>query len=379
MLSRRDFSKWNFLLGEGAIGVQGRIVAILLGMFVLLGGLLYFLNYRVSVILSRSDDLSYLINLSGRQRMLSQSLVNHYLLSEQGVNPEVEQFDSVSTLFDVSHDLLLQSNMMLETDQKGLDQLNALFDEIEIDRKELKDAILLDTIAVAGLLQLEEHFIEQMDAITFQYQRINETNLNRVSTAVQYSTVIFVITLLLVGILFYFAVNRLILAYVQNLERLKDVKMKLIQTEKMASIGRLSGGLAHEINNAMNFVQNGVLILKENLSNALPDLQTLKKVDKESLRTQYPNLKSEKDPAEKFEQTIGRVNQMIEYIQEGSHRTTQIIKGLGIYAKSGRGIKSEIDLNAEVASCVRTLLTDIPESPLDVQLLPEPLLLLGDA
>ena len=60
------------------------------------------------------------------------------------------------------------------------------------------------------------------------------------------------------------------------LEKLKSTQSQLIQSEKMASLGQLTAGIAHEINNPVNFIYAGIAGLKKNL-NAL--MQIVKKYD----------------------------------------------------------------------------------------------------
>jgi signal transduction histidine kinase len=47
-----------------------------------------------------------------------------------------------------------------------------------------------------------------------------------------------------------------------TLEHLKDTEAQLVQSEKMASLGRLSAGLIHEINNPLNFAKTGLYLLR---------------------------------------------------------------------------------------------------------------------
>src|SRR5437899_2616426 len=47
------------------------------------------------------------------------------------------------------------------------------------------------------------------------------------------------------------------------LEQLKDTETQLVQTEKLASLGRMSAGIIHEINNPLNFATTGLYLLRD--------------------------------------------------------------------------------------------------------------------
>lgn len=64
-----------------------------------------------------------------------------------------------------------------------------------------------------------------------------------------------------------------------TLQRLRDTEAQLTQSEKLASIGRLSAGIVHEINNPLNFVKSAVFLLRKKTKNLPPEsVQTMNEV-----------------------------------------------------------------------------------------------------
>jgi signal transduction histidine kinase len=57
-----------------------------------------------------------------------------------------------------------------------------------------------------------------------------------------------------------------------TLEQLKDTEIQLVQSEKLASLGRMSVGIIHEINNPLNFAKTGLYTLRK-LGNSLAELE----------------------------------------------------------------------------------------------------------
>ncbi|HRJ08844.1 MAG TPA: ATP-binding protein [Prosthecobacter sp.] len=57
-----------------------------------------------------------------------------------------------------------------------------------------------------------------------------------------------------------------------TLRRLRETEAQLTQSEKLASIGRLSAGIVHEINNPLNFVKSAVFLLKKKTAQMPPEL-----------------------------------------------------------------------------------------------------------
>jgi signal transduction histidine kinase len=87
------------------------------------------------------------------------------------------------------------------------------------------------------------------------------------------------------------------------LENLKNAQEQLIESEKMASIGILTAGVAHEINNPINFISNGVEAIEISLFKMHPET-------KQSLQ------------------------HLFDAINLGIKRSSDIVKSLGIYSRS---------------------------------------------
>src|SRR5437868_10889358 len=58
-----------------------------------------------------------------------------------------------------------------------------------------------------------------------------------------------------------------------TIEQLKDTETQLVQTEKLASLGRMSAGIIHEINNPLNFATTGLYTLRNKGKYLAPEQQ----------------------------------------------------------------------------------------------------------
>jgi C4-dicarboxylate-specific signal transduction histidine kinase len=56
-----------------------------------------------------------------------------------------------------------------------------------------------------------------------------------------------------------------------TLEQLKDTESQLLQSEKLASLGRMSAGIIHEVNNPLGFAQTGLYILRKKADSLAPE------------------------------------------------------------------------------------------------------------
>ncbi|MBW3544365.1 MAG: GAF domain-containing protein, partial [Bacteroidetes bacterium] len=113
-----------------------------------------------------------------------------------------------------------------------------------------------------------------------------------------------------------------------TLNHLKQTQMQLVQSEKMASLGQLTAGVAHEINNPINFVSAGIDSLSvswEELFRLLEQYNALapEQCNAEQLQA-IEKLKQELDIAYLLEE----IPQLLTSVKAGAQRTTEIVKSL---------------------------------------------------
>ncbi|MFT5616852.1 MAG: signal transduction histidine kinase [Arenicella sp.] len=139
----------------------------------------------------------------------------------------------------------------------------------------------------------------------------------------------------------------------QNVEALKLAQEKLIQAEKMSSLGQMVAGVAHEINNPINFISGGVQSLRmiaEEIVEVLEQYGTLKLDDteellKEKLRA-INTLKEELD----FEEAPKDIIDLLSDIEIGADRAAEIVSGLRDFSRKGADKKQLADIHKGINS-----------------------------
>ena len=113
---------------------------------------------------------------------------------------------------------------------------------------------------------------------------------------------------------------------VKQKNQLEKSQSQLVQSEKMASLGQLTAGIAHEINNPVSFTRNSSFALGQ-------DVKDIKQLIEKYRELIGKNKQDEKEieAVEKnldYEFLLKEIDQSIKYIQEGTKRTSDIVKGL---------------------------------------------------
>ena len=111
-------------------------------------------------------------------------------------------------------------------------------------------------------------------------------------------------------------------------EQLKSAQSKLVESEKMASLGVLTAGVAHEINNPVNFISAGIESLNDNYQEIKNALLTISQ--SVSIHTYDERLKRIDKSLKELDLDIllPEMEDLIGSIKSGASRTTEIVKGL---------------------------------------------------
>ena len=120
-----------------------------------------------------------------------------------------------------------------------------------------------------------------------------------------------------------------------SLERLKAAQANLVQSEKMASLGQLTAGIAHEIKNPLNFVNNFAML-------SVDLLGELKDVAGPALATLDEDKRAELD--ETMELLTGNLGKIAEH----GKRADGIVKSMLSHSRGGTGDWAPSDINALV-------------------------------
>jgi PAS domain S-box-containing protein len=137
-------------------------------------------------------------------------------------------------------------------------------------------------------------------------------------------------------------------------EALKLAQSRMVQTEKLASLGQLVAGVAHEINNPLAFVSNNIAVLERDLTEFVVLVGLYRQqhqsagADRLALDTRIREQSEQLD----VDYCLENLPRIIERTREGLRRIERIVKDLRLFARVDEGEWNHVDLNPGIESSV---------------------------
>jgi signal transduction histidine kinase len=138
---------------------------------------------------------------------------------------------------------------------------------------------------------------------------------------------------------------------------LQNAQSMLVQREKMAALGQMTAGVAHELNNPLAYVKNNHYLLTQGVGDLL-ELINLLGAGLDSIEASQPTLFDaimEKIEAMDLPRLGEKIPELLASVDEGIDRSTRLVQGLRTFSRLDEAETKTIDLNESLRSVVEFL------------------------
>lgn len=135
---------------------------------------------------------------------------------------------------------------------------------------------------------------------------------------------------------------------------LKQAQSQLVNSEKMASLGQLTAGIAHEINNPVNFISSNIPPLRRNLGEMVEVLQRYRSLGSTIDTPEIKALRLEEE-AMGIDDSIAETSDMLASIENGASRTAEIVRGLRNFSRLDESDLKAADVNEGLRNTIAVL------------------------
>jgi signal transduction histidine kinase len=139
---------------------------------------------------------------------------------------------------------------------------------------------------------------------------------------------------------------------------LQSAQVQLVQREKMASVGQLVAGVAHELNNPIGFIYSNIGTLEDFVTRLRTMLEVfraapLPEAARAAVQQRWDGLK--------VDYALRYLDSMIQGIREGAERSRKIVRDLRVFARGQDEVGQPVDLHEEIESSLTLLNHDLKD------------------
>jgi C4-dicarboxylate-specific signal transduction histidine kinase len=150
---------------------------------------------------------------------------------------------------------------------------------------------------------------------------------------------------------------------------LKQTEVQLVQAERLAAVGELAAGIAHEVNNPVNFAINSLTAMRSRVHDVGRLLGAVAEIDiahPERARDALRKLELIQEELS-FEELQPELEELVSIATEGLDRTHRLVGDLQNFAGHGAAERGAVDVRAGLASTVRLVRRTVRDAGAEIE------------